>query len=79
MKNKKNLYGRNKLSASQEREHKQHEAAVSLKTEPSFIKACENAGIPATIRQCRKWLNKKGAAYKLAHKINMTGFVPANA
>lgn len=79
MKHKKNLFSRNKLSASQDRELKQHEAVVSLKSEPSFIKACENAGIPVTLRQCRKWLNKKGAAYKLAHKIGMNGFIPANA
>lgn len=33
-----------------------------------FIDACNRAGIPATIRQARKYLAKKGAAYKASHQ-----------
>jgi len=44
----------------------------------AFKKACENAGIPVTKRQASKWNNKKGAAYNLAHKIEMNGFVVAD-
>ena len=40
-----------------------------------FIKACKVVGIKATRRQASKWNNKKGAAYNVANRIEMQGFV----
>jgi len=34
------------------------------KSDPNFLKGCENAGIPVTTRQASKFRNKSGAAYK---------------
>lgn len=52
-----------------------HEKAKSVFKSQSFNDMCLNAGIEPTKRQSRKWCNKKGAAYKVAHKIEMNGFV----
>lgn len=42
---------------------------------PDFKVACEAAGVPVTKRQASKWNNRKGAAYNIANKIDMNGFV----
>jgi len=50
--------------------HKEkHEAAKNRYASQEFKEACISAGVEATMRQARKWNNKKGAAYKKAHKI----------
>ena len=51
------------------------EANKSVFKQPDFVKACENAGLKPTKRQASKWNNKHGAAYNLANKIAMNGFV----
>lgn len=38
--------------------------AEFAKTDETFKSACEKAGIKPTTRQARKYLNKKGLAYK---------------
>lgn len=38
------------------------------KTEPSFINACKQAGIPATTRQASKFKRGMGLAYKVLIK-----------
>ncbi len=40
-----------------------------------FTNSCKVAGVEATKRQASKWNNKKGAAYNVANKIEMNGFV----
>jgi len=47
---------------------------VSRLADLGFITACEVAGVKATNRQASKWNNRKGAAYKTANHIEMTGF-----
>ena len=39
----------------------------------AFRKACEKAEIEPTRRQASKWNHRQGKAYKMAHKIEMTG------
>lgn len=41
----------------------------------AFRKACERAEIEPTRRQASKWNNKKGKAYKMSHRIPMTGIM----
>jgi hypothetical protein len=41
--------------------------------DPTFRKACEDAGVEPTRRQASKWNHKQGKAYKKAHRIEMTG------
>ena len=45
----------------------------------SFKNACKVAGINPTKRQASKWNNLKGAAYKLANKIAMNGYIVPEA
>ena len=42
---------------------------------PDFKVACTNAGVEPSKRQASKWNNRKGAAYNVANKIEMNGFV----
>lgn len=62
--------------ANIEPQHKERGLVNKTRVEaPDFKKACEMAGIPVTKRQSSKWNNKKGAAYNVANRIDMNGFV----
>jgi hypothetical protein len=49
---------------------KKNEARMN---DPAFKKACEKADVQPTRRQASKWNHRQGKAYKMAHKIEMTG------
>jgi hypothetical protein len=48
-----------------------------LMTNPEFLSACNAARIPATPRQARKWLMRKGLAY--ANRRHHANAVAANS
>ena len=39
------------------------------KNDQNFIKACEEAGVEANVRQASKFRNKKGKAYKVSQGL----------
>ena len=51
-----------------------HEAMKNRMNDQIFKDACSKANIQTTKRQARKWNNNKGAAFKVAHNIQMDGF-----
>jgi len=69
------ISGRNDLTRKAEDMHNRHENAKSTLNSQIFKEACDKVGIPPTMRQARKWNNKKGAAYKGNHRIEMNGYV----
>ena len=48
---------------------------VARMADQAFTKACEVVGVKVTRRQASKWNNKGGAAYNVANRIEMNGYV----